>query len=213
LRKACGALGSWNQIGGENQIVECDETHVFRKYNRGRLLAGEDRWIFGAFCRDTGETFFLSVPDRRKETLWPLMASRIREGSIVITDSAAFYHGVKEVGFTSHFTINHSSTNGNRFVRQVLVPRLGKVIDVHTNNIEVQWKLLKARIDSFHNDDIVEGYIEKAQYFRNFLDKLPREARFGQFLKDLARVLPGPPASSNVDPDQTVIYFSDSDFE
>ncbi len=51
LRRACGQLGSWNQIGGENLIVECDETHVFRKYHRGRALAGEDRWIFGAFCR------------------------------------------------------------------------------------------------------------------------------------------------------------------
>ncbi len=141
------------------------------------------------------------------------MAARIREGSIVITDSAAFYYGVQEVGFQAHLTINHSATRGSKFARQVLVPRLGRVVEVHTNNIEVQWKLLKARIDSFHNDDIVEGYLEKAQYFRNILDKMRREARFGQFLKDLARIYPGPPRALTSDPDETMIYFSDSESE
>jgi transposase-like protein len=46
----------------------------------------EDWWMFGAICRETGYCFAMMVPDRTKNTLWPLMASRIAAGSTVYTD-------------------------------------------------------------------------------------------------------------------------------
>jgi transposase-like protein len=46
----------------------------------------EDWWMFGAICRETGDCFAMMVPDRTKNTLWPLIASRIAAGSTVYTD-------------------------------------------------------------------------------------------------------------------------------
>ncbi len=53
----------------------------------------------------------MAVPDRKKETLWPIMASRIAAESIVYIDSAAVYQGVGlELGLNwVHMTVNHSN--------------------------------------------------------------------------------------------------------
>jgi len=46
------AYHDFEQIGGENYIVEIDETHLFRaKYNVGRQMAWSAVWLFGIkFC-------------------------------------------------------------------------------------------------------------------------------------------------------------------
>jgi hypothetical protein len=39
-------------LGGENVEIEIDESHLFKwKYNRGRLLAFQNVWIFGIIER------------------------------------------------------------------------------------------------------------------------------------------------------------------
>ncbi len=83
------------------------------------------------------------VPDRTKNTLWPLMASRIAAGSKVITDSAAVYDGI--TGLEKdwiHIKANHRK----KFVRHVLYR--GHVYIVHTNRIERLWRHIKTFIRS-----------------------------------------------------------------
>lgn len=51
-------------IGGPGLHVEIDESHLWkRKYQRGRILANQDIWIFGGVCRESKEAFMTLVPD------------------------------------------------------------------------------------------------------------------------------------------------------
>jgi transposase-like protein len=47
---------------------------------------------------ETGECFAMVVPDRTKNTLWPLKASRTAAWSTVYTDSDAVYDGITGPG-------------------------------------------------------------------------------------------------------------------
>jgi hypothetical protein len=60
FRKKCIMSANFNSVlmGGQNQIVEIDESHLFkRKNNRGNMLAYEHIWVFGIFERNSN--FFL----------------------------------------------------------------------------------------------------------------------------------------------------------
>ena len=95
--------------------------------------------MFGGICKETKECFAVLVPDRKKETLWPVLAARVAEGSFLYTDSAKVYVGVEELGFT-HFIINHSN-HKTPYVRHIVYQ--GLVYSVHTNQIERLWRTLK----------------------------------------------------------------------
>ncbi|KAI5152559.1 hypothetical protein ENBRE01_2920 [Enteropsectra breve] len=60
---------TFDKLGGPDAIIEVDETHiVFRKDNRGRILAGERYWIIGAICRET-KNIVLQVVRRRTSVI------------------------------------------------------------------------------------------------------------------------------------------------
>ncbi len=175
-------------IGGPGLTVECDESHIFkRKYNRGRVYVLEDWWIFGAICRETGECFAMVVPDRTKNTLWPLMASRIAAGSTVFTDSAAVYDGITGLGMDwVHLKVNHRKT----FVRHVLYR--GHVYIVHTNRIERLWRHIKSFIRSPQSPNYLNEQVDWSIYHRIFLKDKPKGLAFKKFLEDTTQFLSGP---------------------
>lgn len=65
------------EIGGLNEdltakVVEIDESKFFhRKYHRGQWREGH--WVFGGIERGSGKCFLVEVPDRRAQTLGPLI--------------------------------------------------------------------------------------------------------------------------------------------
>ena len=73
---------TWNHanpplLGGlnedlENLIVEVDETVIDKmKYNVGRVFS--TKWLFGGIQRGTQKSFLELIPNRRSETLLPLL--------------------------------------------------------------------------------------------------------------------------------------------
>ena len=128
-------------IGGEGKVVEIDETVITkRKYHRGQLRA-EEQWFFGGVERGNSTNCFLVPVERRNaETLLPLIARFIKQGSTVISDGWAAYGGIDRIRMLqtnetaySHFVVNHSEN----FVD----PETG----AHTQTIEGTWAQFKSR--------------------------------------------------------------------
>ena len=100
------AYDKFQQIGGQQSIVEIDEskfgkrkTKLFHfnldrrmfsfslfsgKYNRGRKRDGV--WVFGGVDRETDECFMVPVPDRKADTLLPIIKKFIRPGTTIYSD-------------------------------------------------------------------------------------------------------------------------------
>lgn len=118
------------KIGGENCVVEIDETAVTkRKFDRGRKVAA--LWCVGGVCR-VHKTFFFHLTDvRTKEVLHKIVKENVNEASTVITDEWRSYIGLNNF-FKAHLTIKHKSNfvdPENPFI--------------HTQTIESLWKQLK----------------------------------------------------------------------
>ena len=127
-------------IGGDNIIVEIDETLITRrKYNRGRAL--QQVWLFGGIERISKKRFVVPLLDensqpipRNKENLLKLIKKYIREGSTIYSDLWKAYDTLKDEGYISH-RINHSLN----FVDP-------QNCQVHTQSIERLWRDVKEHI-------------------------------------------------------------------
>ncbi|EFN76332.1 Uncharacterized transposase-like protein HI1328.1, partial [Harpegnathos saltator] len=77
-----------------------------RKYNKGRILKGQ--WVFSGIERETNKIFIVSVPNRRTETLIPIIEKYVAAGSIIHTDSWRAYDVLRHHKNYTHKTVNHS---------------------------------------------------------------------------------------------------------
>lgn len=100
------AWHEYGQIGGDNDVVEVDETHLFRrKYNRGRLLQQWAHiWVFGGISRTSKKVFGCLVPDGSRNTL---LLEKIHPGSYICSDEWRAYNRCNQ-HFAGHGTVNHS---------------------------------------------------------------------------------------------------------
>ena len=122
-----------SQIGGENIIVEIDESKFGkRKFNRGHRVEGV--WIIGGIERTSESKVFLKVVENRSaETLLEVIRSHVAKGSIIHTDLWRGYANLKDEGF-EHQTVNHSKSFKD------------PLIGTQTNTIEGLWNGLKLNI-------------------------------------------------------------------
>ena len=81
-----------NFIGGENHVVEIDESLFSkRKYNVGRLVL--KKWVVGGIDLFNGKSFFVETFRRDKETLNSIVLNHVAKGTIVVTDKWKGYNG------------------------------------------------------------------------------------------------------------------------
>lgn len=177
-------------IGGPGLHVEIDESHLWkRKYQRGRILANQDIWIFGGVCRESKEAFMTLVPDRRGVTLWPIIQRRVAAGSVIMTDEARVYQNLhyQQRGGFEHYQVNHSLN----FVHP-------DNPNVYTNTIEAVWRVAKGKVRGYVNDEQIEMYLGEFMYRRQYLNVVTdRERRtlgkqLETFLSHIKAVFPGP---------------------
>ena len=126
-----------HKLGGAGYTVEIDESSFKRKrkYNRG-AYDGESQWVFGITERGGDgrkETRFWLVPDRKRQTLFPLIFANVEPGTTIMSDSYATYETLREHNNYLHLQINHSIsfTDGN----------------VHTQSIEAKWSGAKGSLN------------------------------------------------------------------
>lgn len=191
------------KIGGPGKVVEVDESHLFtRKYHRGRQHVGV--WVFGGVCRETREIFLVPIPNKTRETLWGLMKKHIAAGSIIHSDGARVYNGVEQLGFASHYSINHSAGEFSRHSEDGVVT---------TNHAENMWRWVKETVKSGRDELTVELYTGEFVYRKARLNPLPEYGqRFKAFLEDILHSFPGPqrliPSHSDSDTD---VYYTGSE--
>jgi hypothetical protein len=70
------------------------------------------------------------VPDRTRNTIWPLIQQYISVGTTITTDEALIYRGLKSLGYV-HKTVNHK--------RNFVNPIDGST----TNHVESMWQKVK----------------------------------------------------------------------
>ena len=142
-------------IGGLCKTVQIDEAVVLkRKYNRGRSVP--TIWMLGGYQIGTKKAFLQIVPNRLRETIFPIIKTIVKPGSFIATDKFSVYHSLNNLrdsrGFKlyAHFSVNHSEN----FV--------DPDTSVHTNAIE--------------------GFFSK---FRTFYRKSPkRRSDIGKFVDE-----------------------------
>lgn len=122
--------------------VEVDETFIggmwhnkrwsTRKYGTKRGRGTSKQAIFGLFERDRHLVYVCLIGNLLKKTLMPLILQHIEKGSTIYSDGYQLYQQTPKYGYT-HDWVDHT---GGEYGRG----------QVHTNNIEGFWGLLKRRL-------------------------------------------------------------------
>ena len=200
-------------IGGPDDIVEVDETHLFRrKCNVGRLVMFRRIWLFGGISRSTKQCFAFVVHERSKEVLRPIMEQCIQYESVICSDEWRAYTDCDDY-FAEHETVNHSENflrppkhedpmwvpggrfNPNCLDKQWIGPPPAanmEPVRIHTQNIERLWRHLKKSLRKCQSVELVESYVGEFLYRYNILKGIPGDRRrLVRFLSDTGRAYPG----------------------
>ncbi|MGB8274749.1 MAG: IS1595 family transposase [Alphaproteobacteria bacterium] len=134
IREAMRDNPDLGPLGGENKVVEADETFVGGKAKnakRGKPVPKKEA-VVSLIERD-GNVRSFHLPAVSRNTLRPILVSQIDRKSFLMTDEAGYY---KAIGceYAGHGTVNHSI---DEYVRGVFW---------HTNTIEGYFSILKRGI-------------------------------------------------------------------
>jgi len=166
------AFGDENMIGGDEVIVEIDESKFGkRKYHRGHKVEGV--WVVGGRERtEERRMFAVIVDDRSAATLLDVITKYVRPGSIIYTDCWKGYQtdGLLDAGML-HGTVNHSEHFKD------------PVTGVCTNSIEGTWAAMKWVIPKRKRTlDMIEPYLFEYMWRANHSEDL--WARFLLAIRD-----------------------------
>ncbi len=123
-------------IGGQGIIMEIDESKIGkRKYNRGRCVDGV--LVFSEIECNTKllKCFFSTVPNRKSETLLPIIKRHILPGTTIHSDFWKAYDYLATECYI-HEKVNHSET----FMTENAI---------HTNNIQRRWHAVKKSLHKY----------------------------------------------------------------
>jgi len=124
-------------VDGDPQLnghIEIDETYIGGHTPNGQGGKGKTV-LFGMLDRD-GDVMTKVVPDRKYNTLTPIIAKNVKKGSTVHTDEHIAYADLKKFGYY-HKSVNHSKKEYARG-------------DSHVNTLESYWSRLKSSINGTH---------------------------------------------------------------
>jgi len=120
-------------LGGDNQVVEADETYVGGKAKNRAFKEPPKKEAVVALVERDGRVRGFHVERVSTKTLRPILVTQIDRASYLMTDEARVYRGPGKE-FSGHGTVNHSI---NEYVR-------GKFW--HTNTVENYFSILKRGI-------------------------------------------------------------------
>ena len=119
-------------LGGQNKVVEGDETYVGGKAKNRKNYVPPKEAVFALVERD-GKVRSAHVPVVNYETLRPIMVAQVAKASYLMTDESTVYPKIGDE-FAGHGTVNHSI---EEYVRGNFW---------HTNTVENYFSILKRGI-------------------------------------------------------------------
>lgn len=160
-------------LGNADSVVEVDETCLGRKrkYNRGSFRGSGQKWILGIIDRNTQKCHVQMIPDRKRDTLVPIIEQYVLPDTVIHTDEAPMYRVLNQLGF-EHYTVCH---------RDHYVAPDG----THTNTIEGLWSHLKDVFKQKHGvpNDKLPAHLDEFLYRWNRKNEGPV---FELLLQDIA---------------------------
>ena len=152
------------------EICEIDESMITAKRlgEHGRIPK-RIIWVFGILERNSKRCLIYLVPDRRRQTINPIIEHHINNGTLIISDEYPVYVNNRTTPKTSQIThflpnkhfyhrwINHSINFVNPFDETI-----------HINTLERLWQDLRPAIKSKKNLDEIYAYINEFMFFSKF---------------------------------------------
>lgn len=165
-------------LGGVGTLCQLDESALghTHKYNRGYIQGSGIKWVFGIIDTFTKKCCLRLVPDRSRETLYPIITDNIICGTQINSDEAAVYFTLNQEGYIHH-TVKHKDFYVN--------PTDG----THTNIIENFWCHLKNKIRSMHGlkEDLLPLHLDEFTYCWNYKFS---NSIYNQLLSDISKQYP-----------------------
>jgi len=149
-------------IGGENKVVETDETYIGGKARNRKSKIPEKRAVVSLVERG-GEIRSYHVANVNAETLRPIMVKIASRQSYLMTDESAVYPKIGEE-FAGHGSVNHSA---EEYVRAFFW---------HTNTAENAFSILKRGIYGVYHH-VSEAHLHR--YLAEFDFRRNHRAGFG----------------------------------
>lgn len=151
-------------LGGPNCIVEVYETKIDKqKYERGPEV--EEEWVLGGIEKDTGNCFFVPVPDRTDYALLALVRQWIRPGTTIMSNCWRSYDSLEKAGYR-HLTVNYS--------KKFVDPTTG----ADTQTTEGLWRDVEGRLARFGRRGDMVGHLAEYMFRRKFPDHTKRVHTF-----------------------------------
>ena len=148
-------------LGGDNKVVEIDETYVGGKAaNRKNHIPPKS--IVLALVERDGKVRSFHVPNVTAATLGPVITANVDRATFVMTDEAPVYSGIGR-WFSGHGTVNHSA---EEYVRAQFW---------HTNTVENYFSMFKRSVFGcyFHVSEAhLHRYAAERDFMHNHRQKL-----------------------------------------
>jgi transposase-like protein len=135
-------------LGGENKVVEVDETYVGGKAKNRAFKEPEPKKAVVTLVERDGHARSFHVANVTAKTLKPIIAANASKASALMTDESTVYPKIGE-GFATHHTVNHSA---NEYAR------LGGY--VHSNTVENYYSILKRGITGVYHS-VSEAHLHR----------------------------------------------------
>lgn len=170
IREHMALIDGEDQLGGEGEVVQIDETYVGGKSKGKRGRGASNKTAVLGMIEPDGKVMAKVVPNTAGKTLQPIIEANVAKGSELQTDEWGAYRGIDEKGY-DHKTVNHGA---KEYVA---------VDGTTTNAIENFWRHVKCSIKGTHvsvSPKYLESYVKEFEY--RFNRRTTPELMLGELL-------------------------------
>ncbi|MDR3424129.1 MAG: IS1595 family transposase [Alphaproteobacteria bacterium] len=167
IRESLKVSPDLTPMGGQNKVVEADETYVGGKAkNRAHRQPAPKQAVFSLVERD-GNVRSFHMAQVSSKTLGPIIEKNVHKASALMTDESAVYPKIG-VTFALHGTVNHSA---NEYARAYFW---------HSNTVEGYFSLLKRAVfGTFHH--VSEAHLHRYTAEQDFKWNTRKVSDFARF--------------------------------